>query len=592
MVYTRFEATNLVGMSDDLAPRSMIALIKSVGSRHRVRSTAMVCLLFLSSFSEGVGLLSLMPLLEILSDSSGGASSQATSLIEGLFSLVGMEPTLGSLLCLIAVGMTLKSLLLFITLRQAGAAAADTTAELRMDLYSNLMRADWSYFVRQPVGRLANSVSSEAVRAGNLYVQLVYMCAATLSVATYLALSIFVSPRIVLGTVVLMALLSALLLWIARRARKTGESETKLLRSLLSRLSEGLTMIKPLKAMARESTLQPLLEVETREVQAVQRKQANLRALTATVHEPTIVIALAIGAFFALQSNLANFEGLAFTAVIVQRIITRLGNAHSFYVSVKTLQSAYWSIKAEIGRARAAHERTASGQPPPPLVSGIQLDSIAFSHGELEIFKGASCFVPAGDITSIAGPSGVGKTTFADLLLGFYRPTSGKILIDDTPLESIDLKQWRKSVGYVPQEVLLLNASIHTNVTLGERADTNAVREALQAADALRFVDLMADGIETEVGERGAALSGGQRQRIAIARALLHRPRLLILDEPTNGLDKDAAQNLWLTLTKLRGEMTILMITHDERYASMADSILMLDGTGQIERRSVSKIPD
>jgi len=166
-----------------------------------------------------------------------------------------------------------------------------------------------------------------------------------------------------------------------------------------------------------------------------------------------------------------------------------------------------------------------------------RLDRVSFAYGDKKVLPGVSLTIPTRSLTTIIGSSGAGKTTLVDLIIGLYKPATGAVCLDDIPLSRIDLKQWRRKLGYVPQEQLLLHDSILMNVTLGDPQLTEADAEcALRAANAWEFVSELPEGIHSSVRERSTKLSGGQRQRIMIARALAHRPSVLILDEPTSAL--------------------------------------------------------
>jgi ATP-binding cassette subfamily C protein len=166
-----------------------------------------------------------------------------------------------------------------------------------------------------------------------------------------------------------------------------------------------------------------------------------------------------------------------------------------------------------------------------------------------------------------------------DLVIGLLRPQAGEVLIDGVPLETLDRRAWRRMIGYVPQDTLLLHDSVLANVTLGDPALTRADAErALRQAGAWEFVSALPEGLDTPVGERGGRLSGGQRQRIAIARALVHEPKLLILDEPTSALDAAAEAAVRDTLRALKGRYTLLAITHRPALLDVSDQVLHMTG--------------
>jgi ATP-binding cassette subfamily C protein len=211
------------------------------------------------------------------------------------------------------------------------------------------------------------------------------------------------------------------------------------------------------------------------------------------------------------------------------------------------------------------------------------LDRVSYAYDHDWILKNSDIEFPVGSFTAIVGVSGVGKTTVVDLVTGLLRPQKGEILIDDVPMAEIDLQHWRRMIGYVPQDTLLLHDSVIANVTLGDKEIMDKdVEHALRAAGAWDFVQTLPNGMETVVAERGQKLSGGQRQRIAIARALVHYPRLLILDEATTALDPENEAAICKTLGNLRGEITILAISHQSAVLNVADRAYRLEGGNAI----------
>jgi ATP-binding cassette, subfamily C, bacterial len=189
------------------------------------------------------------------------------------------------------------------------------------------------------------------------------------------------------------------------------------------------------------------------------------------------------------------------------------------------------------------------------------------------------------------GPSGEGKTTLVDLVIGLLRPQQGRLMLDGVPLDEVDRGAWRHSIGYVPQEVFLFHDSLWRNITLGDTDFTaDDVKQALMSAGAWGFACALEDGLETVVGERGSRLSGGQRQRISIARALIRKPQLLILDEATSALDAETEADIAETLRRLTPQVTILAITHRSSLVRHADVICSLrDGHLQVQTTAAAK---
>ena len=195
-----------------------------------------------------------------------------------------------------------------------------------------------------------------------------------------------------------------------------------------------------------------------------------------------------------------------------------------------------------------------------------------------QVLQGLDLRLPAGSFTTLVGPSGAGKSTILDLITGLLQPQQGEVRLDGVPLRAVDLLQWRRQIGYVPQDNLLLHDSVLHNLTLGDPELGPAEAEAaLRAADAWGFVSALPQGLDSPVGEHGSRLSGGQRQRLCIARALIRRPRLLILDEATSALDPASEAALCATLAGLRGRMTVLAISYQSGLAAISDRVLRLE---------------
>lgn len=201
-----------------------------------------------------------------------------------------------------------------------------------------------------------------------------------------------------------------------------------------------------------------------------------------------------------------------------------------------------------------------------PFNIKMNIESLNFRYNEASpyIFKNFSLDIPRNSSIAFVGPTGCGKTTLVDIILGLLKPDSGKIYIDGIDIEE-NLPAWQTRIGYVPQFIFLLDDSIRANVAFGvptDKIDDSRVRECLQIAQILDFIESLPKGIDNLIGENGIRLSGGQRQRLGIARALYHRPEILVLDEATSALDNDTEKAFVDALKALHGKLTIIIVAH------------------------------
>ena len=207
----------------------------------------------------------------------------------------------------------------------------------------------------------------------------------------------------------------------------------------------------------------------------------------------------------------------------------------------------------------------------------VELKDVVFAYEDHTVLNGLNLEITPGANLAIVGPNGVGKSTVAWLILGFYRPSQGRILADGVPYDEIDIADLRRSIGAVTQHPDFFPGSVRENICYGtDRDDLGEIEEAAKIALVDRFIESLPEGFDTQVGEGGVLLSGGEAQRLAIARAVLRRPRLLILDEPTNHLERPSIDRLMENIQSLETRPAILTISHDKQVVDFADEIFAL----------------
>ncbi|MBW1981287.1 MAG: ABC transporter ATP-binding protein [Deltaproteobacteria bacterium] len=534
----------------------------------------LIALLF-AGIAEGIGISAMLPLLTITLGGSGAAAgkkaTQAEQMIQHIFDWLGFTPTLEFLLILIFFTFLIKTLLVLFANKRVGYTVAQLTTDLRHQALKAFIMAGWEFHLSQPIGRLSSAMGGETAQTAKAYAAGVSMIVVVIHTMIYIGVAMMVSWK-----ATLVALAAGVLIWyplnhFVKKARKAGRRQVKLRRSLSSFFVDTIQSMKPLKAMAREDRAEAVLISKTNKLKkALQREIISKESLSA-YQEIMLVTFLLIAIYVAIAVWHMAASTVLILIVLLRRILSKLGKIQKQYQLMSIQEVGYWTMTKTIETARNMREKNL-GQQKPVLRHAIRLQEVTFAYGEHNILDNASLTFPAGKITAIVGPSGAGKTTIVDLVIGLLRPQKGEIWIDDLPLAEVDIRQWRRMIGYVSQEPILLHDSIFINVTLGDPNVTEKeVREALKKAEVWDFVATMPKGMYSSVGQRGLRLSGGQRQRVAIARALVHQPELLILDEATTALDPKSEAAICATLRRLRGDLTILAISHQPAVLEVAD---------------------
>ncbi|MBD1552061.1 ABC transporter ATP-binding protein [Pseudomonas typographi] len=549
-------------------------IIFAFGRSYPVRTALMLLSLVVAGLVESVSLTTMLPLVSVMLGDNAH-STFGVHIINALQSF-GLQPTIVVLLTIIVVGMALSSLLILVANRQVGYTVAHVATDLRVDLINATLGSRWEYYLRQPGGALANAVATEAYRASTAYEHAANMVALSIQAVAYAVIALVVSWQaavvcLVVGLTILLALRG-----LVKTSRRAGKSQTSLMRDLLVSLSDTLGSVKPLKAMAREDIADSLLRHQATELNAAMEKEVTSRETLRALQEPLLAILAAAGLYAGLVIWTLPLSSVMVLIFMVVRVLGLMHKAQQRYHRMAAQESAFWALREAVETA-AAEAEPKGGTVQPTLNRRIEFNNVSFRYGGRTVLEGASFAFDVGTMTTLVGPSGAGKTTILDLLCALLSPEAGQVYVDGVSLADLDRRNWRRMIGYVTQETLLLHDSILANVTLGEPALTAADAErALRQAGAWEFIEKLPDGLLSVVGERGGKLSGGQRQRIVIARALAHRPQLLILDEATSALDPEAERDICTSLKALTPEITIIAVSHRPRLIEIADEVMQV----------------
>jgi ATP-binding cassette subfamily C protein len=576
-------------------------LLITFARNYPLSTTLMLLALLLAGLIEGIGLSMLLPIIGItignpigaepLSDVKNGTSgSMLERMVADGFAFLGITPTLGLLLIVLVATVILQSGLLLVANKQIGYTVARIATDLRLELLHALRACRWQYFIKQPLGSLANSIATETNRTSKAYKSGVTMTAEFLQALIFCIMAFLVSWKATLISLMVGFATLYTLRRFLKRARHAGRRQTDHRKSLLRLLIDTLQSIKPLRAMARENASDHLMEKRTNRLNKALQKQVLNTEFLLAFQQILGTLFLAGGIYVLLTYGQMTLASVIVLVFLVSRLLKRLNKVQERYQEMIINESAFWSLQETIQTVKGEREDM-GGDRTPALKQTIHLENVNFAYDNQQVLQNVSLTFPKGRIIAIVGPSGSGKTTLVDLVIGLLRPQQGEVWIDDLPLAEVNLKSWRKMIGYIPQETILLHDTVLNNITLGD-PDLSAAdaQDALRAAGAWEFVNSMPQGMQSMVGERGGKLSGGQRQRIAIARALVHKPKLLILDEATSGLDPASEAAVCDTLQQLRGELTILAISHQSALVKIADKTYRIQG-GKILQEENSPEP-
>lgn len=322
-------------------------------------------------------------------------------------------------------------------------------------------------------------------------------------------------------------------------------------------------------------------------------KDRQLQNLTA-FRDVSYKHAWIISVYQLLQSTIIAFSGVLIIVVggiaVINELIS-LGNLISFYVATGMLKAQMSTVTRAIPIAIEGYESLTTiynlyqteydiiynGSKRIEFTGYINLKAVDFSYGKNKLLININLNLSPGSITAICGPNGSGKSTIVNLILGNYKPHCGLIYADDNSYEDIDISYLHKNIGVVPQNPIIFPASIWENITYGyPETDKRTVKEAVSAANIKYFIEQLPMGYDTMIGENGVLLSGGECQSIAIAQALLLKPKLLILDEPTNNLDDEKIGSLIKNIKNLSYHPAVLLISHNKLVQQEASQIFII----------------
>jgi ATP-binding cassette, subfamily C, bacterial len=567
--------------------RSMVMLLRSVFAEAPARATLVLLVSFALVLTSGVGLLMLVPLLGVAGlDVGGGSVGRIAELVADALAAVGVGLSVPGVLGAYLVIVVGSAALSHLQSTQTALLYQAMIVALRQRVFEGITHARWASYVVHPSSSFTHVLTRETERVGAAIAGVLNLLVKTIMTLVYFGLAVYVSPAATLLVTACGGVLMAMMARKTREGRAKGEAVSRSYEDLFSAIGEHLAGMRVTRGHGVESLhIERFRERTERTARAqadVVRNQADVGFWLNTGSAAVMVGVFAV-AFVVLELPLA---GLLLLLYLFARMVPALTTLQRQVQDVLGHLPAVERIEAMLKWLSERAEPTGPEDAVPPLTRSLRLEGVSFGYDGGDggdAVRDVDIEVPAGRTTAIVGPSGGGKSTVADLVVGLLTPDRGRVLVDDVPIEAGRLAAWRRLIGYVSQDTFLFHDTIRANLLLvrGEATDAE-LREALVDASAL-FVDALPRGLDTVVGDRGVRLSGGERQRIALARAILRRPALLVLDEATSALDAENERVIQEAIARMAGRQTLLLITHRLASVRSADHIYVLEGGRVVE---------
>ncbi|MHA3774259.1 ABC transporter ATP-binding protein [Verrucomicrobiota bacterium sgz303538] len=493
------------------------------------------------------------------------------------------KPAINTVAGLLLGTLIIQSVLTFFSSFSFQKTGERAVADLRHRLFSRVLALPMRFFGERRVGELSSRLSNDLAQIQDLFgfvvpqavrqVMLILCGAVAITVTSWKLSLVMVAslPPVVLVTI-----------WFGRSVRRHSREAQDRLAEGATIVEESLQNIASVKAYTNEgyeerrygSALERFIQV----IIPTARQRAALIGFVITGIFGSITLVLWYGAHLMQEGQLSHGELTRFTLFTIL-----IGG------SVAATADVIASVNKTLGASQRVRELfreepedlTSRSATPVRLAGDVRFEDVRFrypSRSDVEVLRGLSLHAAPGEKIALVGPSGAGKSTIVSMLLRFYDPDAGRLLLDGKPATDLELGTVRGNMAIVPQEVMLFGGSIRDNIAYGKpNASEEEIRTAARRANCHEFIEKFPEGYDTRVGERGVKLSGGQRQRIAIARALLKDPAILILDEATSSLDSESERLIQEALDTLLEGRTAFIIAHRLATVRQVDRIYVIE---------------
>lgn len=552
-----------------------------------------------AALTEGFGITLILPLIEA-ADAVEGSLDRSGFAVKFLYSVlefIGIQSSIVGILLFIGFIFISKGILKFAEGGYASYLRAQLHKEIKSKMFNSYKDMDYHYYAHNNTGHFINVINGQInnfIRSFDTFTRFLSMIIITIS---YLSIAFLLAWKFALMAVgmgiLLFFLFRYLNIYMQTLSRKTATEQSVLNKFLV----QTIQSFKYLTSTNQMKHLKGGVMASINKLSGFMFRQGTANAFTLAIREPVSVIFL----LFVIIIQVSVFDS-PIAPIFVALLLFHRGMQHMIGIqddwqktmekigSLEMVVDEFDTLKKNKAHSGAKKVHSFS--------DSIELRDVHFQYEDKddEVLKGVNVTIPVNNMVAFVGESGAGKSTLIDTLTLLLRPKKGNVFIDGLDAVEIDKDSWRSQIGYVSQETVVFDDTIANNICLWkgdykkDKSVQKRVEEAAKRAYAHRFIEMLQDGYETTVGDRGVRLSGGQRQRLFIARELYKNPKLLILDEATSSLDTESERYIQKSIDSLKGSMTVVIIAHRLSTIKNADLIYVLDDGEIIEQGSYDEL--
>lgn len=532
---------------------------------------------FFASLLEGLGISAIIPLFSFVTGGGGIAADAVTQIFTGFFAFIGIPYTFRFLLLFVGVLFIVRILALFAIQNVTARIVFGYERDMRERMFGATIKSSWPFLSMQKVGHLDQLLITNTTTTSQFFGIFSTVVLIVTKTIAYIVIALNISHIIALLSFVVGVLLFFILQPLFRMNKTSSTEAENLNRSLAHFVSQNISGMKSVKSAGVE---EPVSRESSSYFESIRKMHVRMVTIRGFLEMGIQFTGLAfVAGVFAYMYKMPGFNFASF-AVIVYAVNQIFMQIQAAQVQLHALSGMlpYLSRASAYQDDAEANAEPLGGTNSAAITEAIEFQNVSFSYPKRgEVLSAVSFSVKQGQIVAIVGPSGVGKSTVADLLLRLIEPTSGAILADGKDVRTVSVAEWRKTMGYIPQDPFLLNDSIRNNIAFyNPGLSLEQIIDSAKRANIHEFIESLPHGYDTHVGDRGVLVSGGQRQRIVLARLLARDPKVLILDEATSALDPASERAIMQSIKSLRGEVTVFVIAHGGEMQSLADIIVTL----------------